>query len=242
MVLPYHILRRKGNLFMSKWSDSHFMNIDYAKERDVRKSSKYRLMRRTYEVMSAIDKFAPKPLRDVIDLGSADGKMLNMIHAKFPQADCVGIEYSQDLVDFAKAEFPYLEILQGDVQSLNFPDNSFDIAIATAVIEHIPDPGKFLLEAKRILRKRGIIILTSPDPFWEYLATKIGHLRDGQHNEVMSLHQLINLATESGFTILKTQKFMLSPVGMPFELSIEKWLQRLHLDFLMANQLVIARR
>jgi ubiquinone/menaquinone biosynthesis C-methylase UbiE len=216
------------------------MNIDYARERDVRKSLQYRLMRRTYEVMSAIDDFAPKPFTDVIDLGTADAKMLNMVHARFQQARCVGIEYSQDLVDFAKAKFPYLKILQGDIQSLSFRDNSFDIAIATAVIEHTLEPGKFLGEAKRILRKGGIIILTSPDPFWEYLATKMGHLRDGQHNEVMTLQQLTNIATRSGFAILKAQKFMLSPVGMPFELPIERWLRRIHLDFLMANQLIIA--
>jgi len=83
--------------------------------------------------------------------------------------------------------------VQGDVQELDFPGKSFDAALLTAVIEHVPAPEKAVSEANRILRQGGILVLTCPDPFWEYLATKVGHLKDGQHNKVMNISQLSNL-------------------------------------------------
>ncbi len=226
---------------MTKLSHTGSLDMEYAEGRDTKKSLRYRLWRRTHEVLSAIEEFSLKPAKDIIDLGTADGRMLDMIHRKYPQTHCLGVEYSQQLVDFGKAKFPDLEIIQGDMQSLDFPYDSFDVAIATAVIEHVPDPGKAMREAKRILRPGGILVLTSPDPFWEYLATIVGHLKVDQHNKVMSLKQLCDLALQSEFTMLKTQKFMLSPVGMPFEFTIEKFVRRLHLNFVMANQLLVAR-
>jgi len=218
------------------------MDIEYAKKRETKKSLKYRLWRRTYEVLAAIENFASKPPKKIIDLGAADGRMLDLIHRQYPQACCVGVEYNQDLVNFGKTKFPDLKLIQGDMQSLDFPDDSFDVAIATAVIEHVPDPAKAMREAKRVLNGGGIIVLTAPDPFWEHIATTVGHLKDDQHNEVMNLAQLSDLARKSDFTVLKTQKFMLSPIGIPFEFFVEKWMRRLHLDFMMANQLLVARK
>lgn len=226
---------------MNKLNQTGYLDIEYAIGRESGKALRYRLTRRTREVVSAIKEFAKNPIRDIIDLGTADGRMLDIIHRRYPKARCIGVEYSQELVNFAKEKFPYLEIVKGDIQSLNFPDNSFDLAIAAAVIEHIPYPDKVVKEAKRVLRPGGIFILTSPDPVWEHLATLFGHLKRNQHKTVMNLKQLHNLALVNGFSVLKMQKFMLSPVGLPFELILEKFIRTLYLDFLMANQLLVAQ-
>ncbi len=226
---------------MRKFTNTGSMDINYAKERDFKRSTKYRLWRRTIEIISALERFAPKPVRDIIDLGTADGRMLHSIKEKFPESRCIGVEFNQELVNFGKSHFPEIEIVQGDIQVLDFSDKSFDSVLLTAVIEHVPDPEKVVSEAYRILKPGGILVLTSPDPFWEYLATKVGHLKDGQHNRVMTLSQLSNLIKQNGFTVLKTKKFMLSPVGIPFEFEIEKWIRKLKLNFILANQLVIGR-
>lgn len=217
------------------------MDIKYAIERDFKRSTKYRLWRRTMEMISALERFAPKPVRDIIDLGTADGRMLHSIKEKFPKSRCTGVELNQELVNFGKSHFPEIEIVQGDIQALDFSDKSFDAALLTAVIEHVPVPEKVVSEAYRILKPGGILVLTSPDPFWEYLATKVGHLKDGQHNRVLTISQLSNLIKQNGFTVLHTKKFMVSPVGMPFEFVVEKWIRKFNLNFIMANQLVIGR-
>ncbi len=82
--------------------------------------------------------------------------------------------------------------------------------------------------------------MTAPDPFWERLATGVGHLKEDQHHRVMGLEELQELVKREGFSVLKAEKFMLSPVGMPFEFAVERCLRKLHLGCLMANQLVVA--
>jgi len=216
------------------------LNIKYAEERERRRSFRYRLMRRTQEILSVLEEFGDHT-QDIIDLGTADARMLDSIQKRYPQARCVGIEYSPDLVELAKARFPRLEIIQGDVHEVDFPDSSFDIAVATAVIEHISDIDRFMLEIKRILKPCGIFILTTPDPFWEYLAVLVGHLKEDGHNTLMDLKELCGLTERHGFSVLKSQKFMLSPIGMPFERIFEKILRNFHLDFFMANQLIVVR-
>lgn len=46
----------------------------------------------------------------------------------------------------------------GDAENLPFEDNSFDIAIMDAVLEHIPDVGKAFTETARVLKPGGYFI------------------------------------------------------------------------------------
>lgn len=211
----------------------------YHFERRTKKSLKYRLNRRSKEVIISIKEYYSGTPKDIIDLGTADGLMLSMLKDNFPSANCVGIEYSRELVETNTNK--KITVLQGDVNSLQMPDNSFDIAVATAIIEHLPNPKRMLEEAKRVLRPNGFMILTSPDPFWERVATTIGHLQNELHHKVMNLGELSSLFEEVGFEIVEQKKFMLSPVGMPLEIPMEKVVRVIGLNFLFANQLVVGK-
>lgn len=46
----------------------------------------------------------------------------------------------------------------GDAENLPFDDNSFDIAIMDAVLEHIPDVGKAFSEIGRVLKPSGVFV------------------------------------------------------------------------------------
>lgn len=52
-----------------------------------------------------------------------------------------------------------INLLQGDVQALVFPDNSFDTAAATFVFCSVPDPVQGLRELNRVVRPGGLILL-----------------------------------------------------------------------------------
>src|SRR5262245_31626356 len=41
-------------------------------------------------------------------------------------------------------------------------DGSFDVVLCTEVLEHVPDPGRAVLEMARILRPGGTLLLTAP--------------------------------------------------------------------------------
>ena len=63
---------------------------------------------------------------------------------------------------------------------------------------------------------------------------------DEQHNEVPDLKKIRYYVETSGLKVDLAKKFMISPVGMPFEENLENILRLFKLDFVMANQLVVA--
>jgi len=227
---------------MNKFKFPGVYDLEYAFLRNSKKSLKYRLWRRTHEVLGAIEQFAIKPAGNILDLGTAEGRMLDVVSRKHPLSRCIGIEYNIELVEYGKKQFPHLFLVQGDIDNLSFKSESFDVVIATAVIEHVPHPDNVIQEVKRVLNRSGIIIITSPDPFWEHLAKIVGHLKDVRHYEVMNIKRLYRLINRNGFSVVKVQKFMLSPIGLPLEFPIEKAIRMARLNFLLANQLVVGKK
>jgi 2-polyprenyl-6-hydroxyphenyl methylase/3-demethylubiquinone-9 3-methyltransferase len=53
-----------------------------------------------------------------------------------------------------------------DVFNLNVPDKTYDLVISSECIEHTPDPRRALAEMSRVLKKGGILIVTSPNKLW----------------------------------------------------------------------------
>jgi len=49
-----------------------------------------------------------------------------------------------------------------DMQSILYPENSFDVVVHSDTLEHIPDPVKGLAECQRVLRPGGICAFTVP--------------------------------------------------------------------------------
>jgi len=51
----------------------------------------------------------------------------------------------------------------GEVQSANYPDQFFDVVYCSEVLEHLVDPVSLLSESLRILRRGGLLYLTTPN-------------------------------------------------------------------------------
>ncbi len=218
------------------------LTMEYAEQRKVKRSFRSRLQRRTEEVLREMNRSGAKSIRDIVDLGTADARMLDAVSQVYPLAHCVGVEYSHDLVEYAQKQYPHLEIIQGNVQFLNFPDNSFDVAIAAAVLEHAIDPFAMLAEAARILRPGGLLIITSPHPFWEFLARKCALLDDEQHCLVMRIKEIEHMMRQAGFAVIHSARFMLVGFGLPGEAFLEKACRKLRLNFLFINQLIVGTK
>lgn len=220
------------------------LGIGYANQRKTSRALKYRLWRRTREVQKAIVKYSQIPLKNIIDLGTAEGKMIFELSKNLPETKFIGIEYNKDLADLAKKnKTENSEIIQCDVNDVhNLINQKFDVVIATAIIEHVESPEIFMKSVYEMLNTRGILILTAPDPIWEYIATKVGHLEDEQHNEVPNLKRLKELSEKANLKVELSQKFMISPIGFPMEEIIEKFMRLFGFSFMMANQLLVVRK
>lgn len=196
--------------------------------------------------MNSIQKYYNKQPESILDIGCAEGFTLTYLKQSYPKTKMIGIDLSQELID--KNTDPEIKLMLGDALKLPFANETFDIIIATAIIEHVENPALMLKEAKRVLKKEGLIILTTPDMFYERIARFIGALTNDQllkaevHKTMFNLKKLKRVLIDAGFDVLTTEKFMMSPIGMPQEKIVEKILKYTKLDFLMLNQLAVARK
>lgn len=217
------------------------LDLDYALQRQSRLDFKYRLKRRTQEVLKAIESYAPA-LQRVLDLGTAEGRMLFDIQRAYPTALYIGVEYSLNLIHYGASRFKKINYVCSDVQSLCFKNSeTFDVIIATAVIEHLSTPLPFLETCRKLLRHNGIFILTVPQRFWERAASLVG-LISGTHQSHFSSQDVLNLCKRAQLKILENRGFMLSPVGFWGERTVEGLLSQVHLDKFLPNQLIVATK
>lgn len=100
----------------------------------------------------------------VLDLGCGSGRLFSKFQNK--EAKYFGIDNSDKLIEIAKKEN-----LQGNFQisdglKLPFSEGFFNKIYSFAVIHHIPSRKlrlEFLKEARRVLKKDGMIVLTTWD-------------------------------------------------------------------------------
>jgi len=216
------------------------MGIEYSEGRKTKKSLVYRMHRRTDEVLRMINKHYQGIPKDLLDIGPAEGRLMSIFKDRIPKMNCMGLEFSQELIDSCMD--PRLNIVQGDAMHPPFSDESFDVITATAIIEHVSNPGEFLVRIAKMLRPGGIVIITTPDPFFEHIATAIGHIDDEEHQETMTLNKLKMYIENSGLKPVQLEKFMCSPWGCPKELFIENLMKRARLGFLLLNQLAVGKK
>ncbi len=216
-------------------------DLDYAAKRERQRDHVYRLKRRTSEVVRSIQRHFPSP-EAILDLGTAEGRMLAAVKGLYRSARCIGIDYSFPLLRYGKGLFPGLNLVCADIQDLGFlKDESFCVVIATAVIEHVANPLGLLRSCHKVLRPSGIIIITSPHPFWERTAQALGCLKE-DHQSVMSPRAIENLLRAAGLAVLDRRGFMLTPAGYKGEWVLERAVRGLGLGVWMANQLVVAKK
>jgi len=96
----------------------------------------------------------------VLEIAAGTGRNLPFYP---PGAAVTALDLSPEMLAFAHRRAARgrleLELRQGDAQALEFEDESFDTVVCTLGLCTIPDPGRALGEALRVLRPGGLILL-----------------------------------------------------------------------------------
>lgn len=97
----------------------------------------------------------------VLDLGCGAGRFVAAL--RDAGADPVGVEIAQEALDRAARVAPGadLRLLEPD-GSVPLAHGSVDLVWCSEVLEHVADPGHLLLEARRVLRPGGRLLVTVP--------------------------------------------------------------------------------
>lgn len=93
----------------------------------------------------------------ILDIGCGDGLLLSNIKNVLPEADLYGI-------DVYDTKIKEIQIMASDItQGVPYKKNKFDCVVLGEVIEHLPDPDFILKEIRRVLKRNGILILSTPN-------------------------------------------------------------------------------
>lgn len=225
---------------MRKGSGEPICSLDYHVSRTNSWVPACRLARRTAEVRRAVTQYSQRPIRSVLDVGTADGLMLRRLHALWPEARCVGVDLSRELLLVARCASA--SFVEANALYLPFSADTFDLVISTATIEHVTDPSLMVAECYRVLCPEGLCVVTTPDPLFERIATSIGHLPRAGHHETFSLRQLCQLFAGAGFIVEEADKFMVSPWGFQAEQVIERIMRLIGLRSMLLNQVIVLRK
>jgi ubiquinone/menaquinone biosynthesis C-methylase UbiE len=80
-------------------------------------------------------------------------------------ARVVGLDFSPAMLNEARRAYPQLQFDAGDAEALPYADRSFDAVVSNFGVHHVPDPGKAIAEAFRVLRRGGrLAVATWAEP------------------------------------------------------------------------------
>ena len=150
--------------------------------------------------------------RRIVDIGCGNGALCRELASR--GYEVVGCEPSADGVRVAQSAAPELMFHQlgVDDEPSAVGNESFDVAIATEVIEHLVRPRNLPRFAKQVLRPGGHLIISTPyhgylkNLFLALMNKWDAHLNpfwDGGHIKFWSRKTLSQLLNEGGFSVVR---------------------------------------
>jgi len=127
----------------------------------------YKLRRfETHRSTATINLFKNHTYTKILDIGCGNGYLLSQIKHKCPNANLFGVDVSAVSIDECKnnlVTFTDNFSVQNIDSGLSFQENSFDLIVMVATLEHVFDPIRALEEVSRILKPGGTFIVEVPN-------------------------------------------------------------------------------
>lgn len=102
----------------------------------------------------------------VLDVGCGTGVLTRRVARWSNVGSVVGVDVAPSLLDRARAlcaALPNVAFEEGDATALPFADASFDVVVLDSTISHVPDAGRAVAEAARVLRPNGVLAVFDGD-------------------------------------------------------------------------------
>ena len=147
----------------------------------------------------------------VVDVGCGyNGEFLRSINRKI----IAGVGY--DISVNHKAQSNTIKLINVDLNNklLWKGKEKFDLAVSSAVIEHIENPTHFLSSINGLLKKNGVLLITTPHirskKILEYLSMNLGLISEGEiadHKQYFDENSLAKVLINTGFQVVEISTF-----------------------------------
>jgi 2-polyprenyl-3-methyl-5-hydroxy-6-metoxy-1,4-benzoquinol methylase len=144
------------------------------------------------------------PRGRLLDVGCGDGAFLQRMQQS--GWDVQGLDFDAKAVQNAKTQYG-LDVFCGGIKQIPFKEASFDAITLSHVIEHVPNPLEMFADCKRLLRNKGLLVITTPN------TASLGHsvfgkywrgLEPPRHLHLFSPANLKECARRTGLAIVKS--------------------------------------
>lgn len=144
----------------------------------------------------------------ILDVGCGDG----LITSKMSDNgnNVTGMDISRRALGEAERKYPRIKFVRASAEErYPFEDKEFDVLFAGDIIEHIADTWTALSEMHRVLKKKGILVLSTPihNVIKNVILCFYGFSKHfdptGPHLRFFTMKSLETLLDECGFRIVK---------------------------------------
>lgn len=141
----------------------------------------------------------------------------------------IGVDFAARTVAQARIVYPHIDVRQGDVRALGFPNQFFDGYWSIGVIEHFwGGYDAILAEAARVVKTGGFLFLTAPwlSPYRRYRVRARGYDTEDFETEPESFYQFALGRFEVGRALVRHGFSLLRWRGLASEVSMQEDMPR----------------
>jgi len=150
--------------------------------------------------MKLIEKYIGQR-KSILDVGCGTGLFLSLISSG---NEITGVELFQEAVEIARKKLGD-KIFLGELETINFPSNHFDVVTFIHTIEHVKNPESILKESHRLLKPNGFLIMETPNRnFLFRLPFGYAQPSPSEHLFQFNSENLEKFLKNIGFKILKS--------------------------------------
>jgi SAM-dependent methyltransferase len=114
--------------------------------------------------LSLIRRYVPLNRRRILDVGCGIGTYVRRFR-DFTD-DAYGVDIDREKVEEASRYLPNISV--APAEELPFPDGDFDVVLLHEVLEHVVDDSQAVLEAARVLRPGGHLVIFAPNRLYPF--------------------------------------------------------------------------
>jgi SAM-dependent methyltransferase len=175
----------------------------------------------------------PQGAQRVLELGCGTGATVRMIRAERDVNYAVGFDLDPGAA--IKAEEVFDRVITGNVETMELPNELFNLILALDVLEHLVDPWRMVERLKGILAPGGTIIASIPNVAhysvcrelllgrWNYVSQG---LMDRTHLRFFTEKTAMELMTPPGLKAQTMIRNVQEPVMIQFRSQRLRWYQR----------------
>lgn len=155
-------------------------------------------------------KFVPDTVKKTIEFGCGDGNFSALIKQTY-KTESWGVDMDPTAIENTKKVLD--KVVLGEAMKVlqELPNNYFDCVICNDFLEHIPNPGEFIMSLRPYLKDSAVLVCSLPnvrhwknlkelifDKDWRY---KDAGILDNTHLRFFTKKSMIRLMNDCGLTI-----------------------------------------